>query len=500
MKALLPAVYRNALANVVRGGANVLVAIAVPPFLAQSLTPERYAAYAILLQAAAYIAYCDFGLHTAIARFVAETNESGDRARRDRVLNAGMVSLAAIAMLAIVAGAGMTFLLPHFYPNANPALIAELRLSLLLLIVPCSLALLGAVSTAILIGLQRSEFATLYVGGSRIVCAAATIVAVRITDSLAVISLVIGVSYLLGACLQFRTARRLTPGWKVSFRSTGGPVRKELFVCCGTLSLWSFAMMMVNGASIFILSYYDFQAVAYYSIASNLVILLAGINNAAFGAFLPATAVLHARSQGRALADLVIRATAVGYWLVLLTALPLLLFGGRLLDLWVGPQYAGRALPILQILILGNAVRLLPNPYSVALIGTGQQRKAFLSPIGEIVANLTVSLAAGALWGAPGVALGVLAGGVAGFAVHIVYNIPRTQEIRMESAQYVRHGLARPIIYSLPLLAATGYGLACSGGTHSGTSIFLIAAGLCASAMMSMRARVFALRPMGSEG
>ena len=70
-------VIKNALANVMRGGATAVVSLVLPHFLVRSLDRDRFAAWSLMLQIAAYASYLDFGLQTAVARYVAHFTELG---------------------------------------------------------------------------------------------------------------------------------------------------------------------------------------------------------------------------------------------------------------------------------------------------------------------------------------------------------------------------------------------------------------------------------------
>ena len=61
---------KNAMANVVRGSAAALVAILLPPFLTRLMSSEAYGAWSLVLQLSAFVGYLDFGIQTAIGRFV----------------------------------------------------------------------------------------------------------------------------------------------------------------------------------------------------------------------------------------------------------------------------------------------------------------------------------------------------------------------------------------------------------------------------------------------
>ena len=69
---------KNALANVFRGGAAAVVAVVLPSFLARLMSTSAYGAWLLILQLSAYVGYLDFGIQTAVGRFVAHSNERGD--------------------------------------------------------------------------------------------------------------------------------------------------------------------------------------------------------------------------------------------------------------------------------------------------------------------------------------------------------------------------------------------------------------------------------------
>ena len=78
---------KNAVVNVVRGGAAAIVAIVLPPFLTRLMSPDSFGVWSLVLQLSAYIGYLDFGIQTAVGRFVAHANEKGDAGHRDRIVS-----------------------------------------------------------------------------------------------------------------------------------------------------------------------------------------------------------------------------------------------------------------------------------------------------------------------------------------------------------------------------------------------------------------------------
>jgi O-antigen/teichoic acid export membrane protein len=256
-------------------------------------------------------------------------------------------------------------------------------------------------------------------------------------------------SYGLQYLLYLKLAPRVQFSSRLVSRREGG----ELFDYCLSLSIWSFAMLLVSGLDVTLVGYFEFEKVAFYAVAATLTVFLAGVQNAVFNVMIPSTAVMQARGNSVQLGQAMITATRYGSFALLLMGLPLILAAKGVLSVWVGPRYAEQGARILQVLTAANIIRLTAIPYVMTLIGTGQQRLVTITPILEGVSNLMVSVISGLLFGAIGVAIGTLVGGIVGVLGNLVYNMPRTIEIKFRIADYVRDGLGRPLVCTLPLLA-----------------------------------------------
>src|SRR5260370_35680474 len=104
---------KNDAANVVRGGAAAVVAIILPPFLARLMPADSYGAWSLVLQLGAFVGYLDFGIQTAVGRFVARANEMGDPEHRDRIVSTSFAALTVAGIVAIASSVAVAALLPH---------------------------------------------------------------------------------------------------------------------------------------------------------------------------------------------------------------------------------------------------------------------------------------------------------------------------------------------------------------------------------------------------
>lgn len=456
MKRIDTVVAKNAFANLMRGGATAMVALALPHFLTRSLDHDRFAAWSLLLQMSAYTTYLDFGVQTAVARFLAGYMErGGDQKHRDRLVSTAFALLSLAAVLAIFVIVIVLWQLPNLFQGISPELMPEFRLAAAILGASVVLVLPLSAFSGVLLGLHRNEYVAAAVGGSRLLGAVGVLLLVRHTHSLVYLSACIASATLLGSLSQIVMAKRLLPTLTVSRSGVRASTAMELGEYCVGLTVWTVGMLLISGLDVAIVGHVDFKAVGYYSIAAAVVTLFSGAHTAICSAFMTPVAALQASGEVDRIRRVILNATRLSTFFNLLAVAGTFLAGKFLLQLWVGEPYASQALPIVKILMLAHAVRLIMNPYASALIATDLQRHGIAQGAVEGVINLVCSIV-GAYWIGPlGVALGTLIGAVCGLAWTCLLTVRRTAEISSGRRTFISEGILFPFLCSLPLVILT---------------------------------------------
>jgi O-antigen/teichoic acid export membrane protein len=419
---------KNAIVNVGRGGTAALVALVLPPVLIRHMQPATYSVWVLILQVSAYMGYLDFGLQTAVGRYIAFAEEKKDRTSRDTVFSTALAGLSIAAALGIVCllciAGGARFI----FPNIPMALLPPMRLAILIVGISTAIGLPASAWNGVFVGLQRYEVPALTITSGRLISSLGLIVAALTGRSLVVMAFVVAGANSLCYGSQFVALRRLVP--EIRFRAgliTKGAIR-ELSGYCFSLTVWSFSTLLVTGFDLILVGRFQFNAVAVYSSAAVLITFLGGLQTSIFSVIMPHSATLHAGGDARALGDLLLKTTRLGVIFLLLTGLPLVVFPFSIIKIWLGSRYAIEGSSILVVLVVGNMIRLLGVPYASVLVGTGQQRLILLSPLMEGVTNLIASVLLGMRFGAIGVAWGTFIGAVVGLSANIIYSLPRTRK------------------------------------------------------------------------
>jgi O-antigen/teichoic acid export membrane protein len=416
------------------------------------MSRDAYGAWALVLQLGAYVGYLDFGVQTAVARFVAHAKELGDSDYRDRIVATALATLASSGFLAWIGIVVITAFLPRMFHQLPSTLLHDVRTALILVAGSLAIGLPASVFNGIFGGLQRNEIPAAIIGSSRLATAILIVWIARHGGSLTLMGLAVASVNIASYLLQYFICRRAVPDLNFSPRFISKPAALELFNYCISLTIWGLGLLMVTGLDLTIVGMYRFSEVAYYSVAAMAITFFGGAYSAIFSSIFPAAAVLHARKDELGLGRMVVVTSRYGMLLLLITGLPLIFSASLLLRLWVGQTYAAHAALVLQILVVANIIRMCVTPYIMAILGSGQQRLIVLTPLLEGVTNIVFSLVGGYFLGAIGVALGTLLGAIVGLAGGLFYNVRRTVGIKFGLAEYIQDSLLRPCWCAVPVI------------------------------------------------
>lgn len=443
---------KNAIANLTRGGAASVAALLLPAVLVRHMSQIEYSVWVLVLQVAAYSSYLEFGLQTAVGRYVAIADEKHDAQQRDTVFSTAMAGLLIASGIGIIILIGVACAAGRLFPSVPAALLPQMRWSLLIVGTSLALGLPSAAWSGVFIGLQRNEFIAIVIGGSKLVSALGLVIAVIHGSSLIVMAVVVAAVNLASYFLLYFLVRTIAQT-RFQLHLVRKSTAKELFSYCFGLMIWSFSSILVSGLDLILVGRFELKALAPYAIAVTLVNFIAGIQNSILSAAMPHAAVLHARKDSIALGNMVISFTQFGMLLLTLTGMPLLIYTMPVLRVWVGQQYAIQGHLLLAVLLVANIIRLSCAPYAIALVAAAQQKLVTLSPLMEGITNLIASILLGMKFGAFGVAVGTLIGAIVGVLGHILYNMPRTQkEIFLRIEGFIALALALPVLTALPLI------------------------------------------------
>ena len=444
---------RNSALSVSRVLVTTVVALLLPGYLTHRLPVKAYSAWVLLLQMSAYVGYLDFGVQSAVAKYVAEYDARGDLEAASRRASAGLAIMSVAAVLGIVLSAMLAWQVPSLFAAMPPALFPSVRISLILIGISLSLGLLGTVPSAIFLGLQRYGVPTVIVLVNRALYTLVVVIAVLLHGNLVWMGAGVALVNITTSLIQIAAWRRLASHVRLSYAYLNRGVLKEMLSYCSVLGIWSAAMLCVTGLDVTIVGHYDFSQTAFYSIATLPTTFVISIVGAALAPLLPNASALSTHRSPAAMGDLLARLTRYSLVLLALTGLPIMVAGYWPMSLWIGSNYAAHAAAYLRVLILANIIRHIGLPYATMLVATGRQKVAIAGAAAESVINLSCSVWLASRMGAIGVAYGTLLGSFVSVAMHFAVGMHYTYpQFAIRRSKLFVVAVLRPGVIALPSL------------------------------------------------
>ena len=447
-------VLQGSVANLVRLLLSMFVSLVLPPFLVHHMTPDTYSAWLLILQLSVYVNLLDFGLQTAIGKYVAEYDASGDREASHHLVSTSFTILAVATTIACAALAGLVWGVPRIFDQMPPRLVGDVRIALFAVGLSTAFALPFNIFPSTFTGLQRYVFPTLVATISRVGSAAVLIVLLLMHGSLVQMALVVAGFNFATAIIQFLGWRRFVKE-RVEFSFLLFHRRSAIRLAKygSVLSIWTLAMFFISGLDLVIVGHYHYRDVRFYGIATGAANFMLAIVSSVFAPLIPAVSSMQSGSTPGRIGDLCTKTTRYCVLLLLLLGLPLFFGAYPLLSLWVDKRFAIQSALYLEVLVLGNTVRQIAFPYILVVVATGKQHLATIGAIMEACVNVTLSIWLVQRIGTVGVAIGTLCGAFVGLGMHLLVSISRTQAtILMQRSRFLLQGILRPFLIVVPSL------------------------------------------------
>lgn len=430
------------------------IALVLPAYLTHHLAVDVYGAWVLILNLGSFVSFLDLGVQISVAKFVAEHDAKNDMLGASRNASAGLALLTSTGLLGVVLTLLTGWQVPRLFHNMPSNLYHDVRVSVVM--VGCSLCfnLICSAYASVFIGLQRYSIPMGAAIINRLAYTISILGVVAFHGGLVMMAAVASVINVVTGTLQVIAWKRLASHIRVSLSLVDKTNLRQMVNYCFLLAIWTIGQVCVSGLDVTIVGHYAYAETAYYSVAalpSSFMIMVLG---SVLGPMLPASSALGASRNAREMGEILSRATRYSTGILMVTAIPFILFGFQILHVWVGPVYAAHAVVYLRILILANIIRYLCAPYSTMVVGTGRLAAGTAAPVCEAIVNLGSSIYLASRYGAIGVAAGTILGSLVSVGMHFAVSMPRTQDkLEISRGQFFAKNILLPQILLLPAFA-----------------------------------------------
>jgi O-antigen/teichoic acid export membrane protein len=364
-----------------------LIMLACTPILLHRLGPANYGLWTISLAAFGFMSALEFGLGTAVSKYIAEHLARGETAALSTVATIGVLAF-------VVVGVLLTFPLylgaqriAHLFHGTPTVRVVEVIHLVSFGLVP--LLLLSA-SLAIATGLERFEVPMLVMVFQNGLTAVVAVVVVSLGGS--VYDVVVSSLCVLGttAALSTGMAAWLLARAGARPRVARGYARRLLTYVLFTGVTSAGTLLFSSVDRLAVASILGLRSVAYYTVTVGVANKLLAFADVATRPLMPASSASYGRGDVLAVKRYLDKSTAVVAAASALGGIALFAVSGPLLRAWLGNAFAAEALEPFRILVVVYAVISIAAPAFHIANGIGS---AWISAVGSIVGGaLTIGL------------------------------------------------------------------------------------------------------------
>jgi O-antigen/teichoic acid export membrane protein len=394
---------KGTLTSFLQNGLHIVLQAALVPLVLHIAGRETLGAYAILMQAIAYLALADLGFSVATNRFLAQAYGHDDGGLR---FSQVMGTARTFVFFSNIAFAVLCFLLSVWIGPLlalSAAVKTQAQLGLYILAVWSVLRTPLAVYGAGLIATQN--LATVSVIGILGNTARLFLSLALIAVGLGLVGLMLAtiLAELLTMSLQTRFFHRYYGQIRLSWGISDRRLFKEMFRFGTKALLINISAMLVFQTDNLVVGYlFGAAAVSiYYATQMPATLLYHMVLRVADNAA-PAINELYARKMIDSLRNSFLRLHRYSLILILPVALSILFLIKSLISLWVGPGQFGGNLMVIALAIFAMVITV-EHCSVIFVLATGQIKVLSLLAITEGIVNLTLSLLLGHYWGLAGV-------------------------------------------------------------------------------------------------
>jgi O-antigen/teichoic acid export membrane protein len=401
-------ILKNIFSNWASLGVTVVIAFLVSPIIVHSLGNELYGVWSLIMSVTGYFTVLDFGVNTAIVRYISSSFAKDDHLQARKVYSTSMAIFAVIALCILIFSLIFGFFFQsvfRLYHIPQTYLYAVFLLSA----IDLAFGLLCSVYTGSLSGLQEFTF----INGSSIL--------VNIVKSIAIVYLLRqGYGLLTLALLQLSASLvrggcqywRIKVGYKFLYfgrdyltRETGRLIYSYSvysFVIAISLKLLFYTDSLVIGAMIKV------SEVTFYAIPSSLLDYLEKLVWAMIAVLVPLISAKEAMGEKEANSRLYILGTRCSILVAMPVIISLYFYGDDFIRIWMGPEIASRSEHVLKLLLIGFGFSTSQLIAHGILKGISMHRVLAYILTVEALVNLGMSIALAKPYGIEGVAFGTM--------------------------------------------------------------------------------------------
>ncbi len=386
--------------------AQVVLAFVVTPLLVHSLGVQTYGIWLLLTSLIGQYALFDFGISSAVARFVSAASARNDEAEIHAVVNTALALFAIIGTACLLLTLGLAFFADRL--ASAPDEVAVVRTCVLIVGSLVAVGFPVRVFQGILKAYLRYDLIA-FAGLAKLILTNLLIwILLRAGYGIVCLAVITALAGVIEYFLTIRFAYRAFPALRLGFGSYRSATRGMLLdyswrsFILGVTQQIRFKLDLVVIASVL----REKSLITHYSIGARFMDQFVElVGNLVGGQLMPVFSRYEGRGEYDLVRDRFLSATRVSTIVSVFFGASLAFYGGAFIERWMGPGF-GDSTTILLILAGPFTLALSQTPGVGLLYGLSKHHLLAWICAGAAVVNLTLSVVFAKIYGMNGVALG----------------------------------------------------------------------------------------------
>ncbi|HXT10448.1 MAG TPA: oligosaccharide flippase family protein [Candidatus Angelobacter sp.] len=307
----------------------------------------------------AYFKFVDMGVTASVNRYVARHWGKHDVEGINRVLSSATFALSLAALAIFMGTIVAVLLLPYWHGMHSPEYLSVTQKSVFCL--GCMLSAQTAMGAfnGVLTGCHRWELQTVRTVVSQSLTLVAMLVALWLGYGLVMLAAITAIGQVIGQLTTAVLAYHACPGLKLKWSGVHKGTIKELYIYSGKTLLPTISELLLNQTTVVLVTgSIGLSALAIFTRPRSLLRQIDNLERKMAMVLTPTTSSLESCGNLKEIESLLVKSTRYSIYLVLPMVLVMVVFGGEVLRLWMGPAYANWILPaVFAVGFLGNGIQ-----------------------------------------------------------------------------------------------------------------------------------------------
>lgn len=395
---------KSSLARTLNFSLSLAIAFVMTPVIVHSLGNRMYGLWVIIATFLGYYGLLDFGLSSAVNRYLSRAVGQDDHAEIRGVISTAFFLFTGIGAIALCLSVLIAIFAGYFVKN--PGELGLFRVIILLLGFGVSIGFPGRVFEGLLTSYLRYDLSS-YADSTRLLLSNALIYYFlsRGHGLLAMAVINVG-SSLLQYCMLFIFARKTFPGFSLARRYFRPNLRRPFFSYSWKTMVAMLAdILRFRIDSIVIVAFLNLGLVTYYSVGMKLCDTFSSLIVTIAGTMMPVFSQYESRADWDSLRKAFLSSTKVSTCLSVFVGTSMIFYGKPFMLRWMGPDFIS-SYYVMVIICIPSIIALSQHPSIGLLYGISKHHYYAIANTCEGVLNLILSIILVHYYGIYGVAIG----------------------------------------------------------------------------------------------